>query len=221
MLIYFSNDPLNNLLKTKHWDGSLVPTTEDYLYVVDANLGGTKANYYVKKTMNYEVSSLTRDGVLRATLKLEYNHTGKDSAWPSGPYTNYLRVLTQTGAKLTGASIKFDDSESEGIFDKIISNNVGTYQTFETSFVLQPKSKVTITLNYDLANQLAFTKDNGTYSLYWQKQPGTHDEPYSFVMNKPFGFSIKEVSPDLKTQGDTLQMGGNLNSDASLYVKLQ
>ncbi len=221
LLVYLTNDPLNNLLQTKHWDGSLVATPGDYLYVIDANLGGTKANYYVKKSMNYEVSSLTRDGVLRATLKLEYDHTGKDIAWPGGPYTNYLRVITQNGAKLTGASIMYDSQGSQGIFDKIISNTEGRYSTFETSFVLQPQSKVTVTFNYDLSPSLSFTKDNTQYSLFWQKQPGTQDEQANFLMNKPFGFSIKESSPFLTLTGDSLQMTGPMESDRSLYVKLQ
>ena len=40
---------------------------------------GTKSNYYVENSMNYEVSSLTRDGVLRATLTLEYKNNSEQT----------------------------------------------------------------------------------------------------------------------------------------------
>jgi hypothetical protein len=219
--IYFTNDPINQLLKANKWDGSLVDTQGDYLFVVDANLGGTKANYYVKKKMDYQVSALTRDGVLRSTLKLEYNHTGKDSAWPSGPYTDYLRVLAQSGAKLTGATIKFDDKPEEDIFKKVVTNTQGKYVSFESSFVLQPLSKAVVTLNYDLGPEMSLTKGRNEYQLYWQKQAGTQTDDYVFGMSKPFGFSITETSSEISQTSDRLEARGTLTNDKSLYVKLQ
>lgn len=221
MLVYFTNDPINELLKIYHWDGALVNTWGDYLNVVDSNLGGTKANYYVNESMNYQISSLTRDGVLRATLQIAYEHTGQDTAWPGGPYTDYVRVLTQNGAKLTGASIKYDDKEAQGIFDKVITAQEDRYTSFETSFVLAPKSKILLTLNYDLSPQLALTKANSTYQLYWQKQSGTQNNTFYFSFPKPFGFSVADASTNIKQSPDKLEMSGTLTDDASLYVKLQ
>ncbi len=220
LLVSLSNDPINHFLKENRWDGSLHDTAEDYLYVVDSNVGGTKANYYVKKQMNYTVSSLTRDGLLRATVQLEYQHTGKDTAWPGGPYKNYLRVLAQHGAKLTGANIKFNDGPSEGIFEKIITSNEGKYASFETDFTLQPQGKVVVTLNYDLSSDLSLNKDHRNYELFWQKQPGTQDEKAKFVMNKPFGFQISELSPNITSTDDNLEASSVLNEDTFYYVKL-
>ena len=219
--IYFTNDPINQLLKANNWDGSLVSTQGDYLFVVDSNLGGTKANYYVKKKMDYQISSLTRDGLLRATLKLEYTHTGKDTAWPGGPYTDYLRVLTQKGAKLTAATIKFDDSAEEDIFKKVATSTQGKYTSFESSFVLQPQGKVVLTISYDLNPELSLSKGGNNYQLYWQKQAGTQNDEFYFAMNKAFGFVVTETRPDITQTLERLEARGTLIMDKSLYVKLQ
>ena len=219
--IYFTNDPINQLLKSNNWDGSLVSTQNDYLFVVDSNLGGTKANYYVKKKMDYQINSLTRDGLLRATLKLEYNHTGKDTAWPGGPYTNYLRVLAQKGAKLTAATIKFDDGTEEDIFKKVVTSTQGKYTSFENSFILQPQSKALLTISYDLNPELSLSKGGNNYRLYWQKQAGTQDDGFYFAMNKAFGFVVTEASQNITQTSERLEVGGTLTKDKSVYVKLQ
>ena len=168
-----------------------------------------------------QISSLTRDGLLRATLKLEYTHTGKDTAWPGGPYTDYLRVLTQKGAKLTAATIKFDDSAEEDIFKKVATSTQGKYTSFESSFVLQPQGKVVLTISYDLNPELSLSKGGNNYQLYWQKQAGTQNDEFYFAMNKAFGFVVTETSPDITQTLERLEARGTLIMDKSLYVKLQ
>ncbi|MCA9308586.1 DUF4012 domain-containing protein, partial [candidate division WWE3 bacterium] len=105
LMIHLNNNSFNATLAKNNWNGALVTKPGDYLYVVNSNLGGTKANYWVQENMDYKVSSKTRDGLLRAELVLTYTHTGTENKWPNGPYTNYVRVLTKQGAKLTGAQI--------------------------------------------------------------------------------------------------------------------
>jgi nucleoside-diphosphate-sugar epimerase len=115
ILISNPNTQTSTLLEKYGWDGSLHKQKGDYLYVVNANLGGNKANYYVKNKMNYEVTGQTRDGIMRGTLTLEYKHMGKDLAWPGGTYKNYVRVLTQKGTKLTGAELTLYDKQGRVI----------------------------------------------------------------------------------------------------------
>ena len=105
ILINLTNSPVNTILEKYNWNGGFAKTSGDYLYVVNANLGGNKANYFIKNDMAYTVSSQTRDGVLRGELTLNYTHTGTDYAWPGGEYKNYIRVFTQQGTKLTGAKL--------------------------------------------------------------------------------------------------------------------
>lgn len=219
--ISLSSSQLSVLLNQNNWDGALVTTPGDYLQVVNANLGGTKANYYVQNDMSYEVSSKTRDGLLRGKVVLEYEHTGIDEAWPGGPYTNYVRVLTQDGSKLTGASINQNESFEEDIFEDVVISKVGNYNSFETSFVLEPSSKTILTLYYDLPEYLSVTKESTDYNLVWQKQPGTNDDGFTYSFKPPFGMEFDEVSGKVSLIEGAAFSNGKLNKDFTASFSLK
>ena len=206
--VYLSNNSLGAVLQREGWDGSLAATDKDYLYVVNANLGGNKANYFIDNSMKYEVLSETRDGVLRGVLTLSYIHNGTGTAWPGGVYTDYVRIITQNGTKLTGAKMKYPDRE-EDIFEKMVIGKAGSYNSFETSFLLEPQKSVQLTVTYDLPTVLSVTKENMNYGLYWQKQPGTHDDMYSFLFNAPFGLVSDQKSFE-----------GALNADKQINIMM-
>ncbi len=219
--IYLESGVLSTLFDSQGWTGNLVRTSEDYLQIVNANLGGTKSNYYVDQEYAYKVMSKTRDGLLRAQLELEYTHNGTDESWPGGPYTDYVRVLAQKGAKLTDAEIIYDETVSDKIEEKIVINDLGPYTSFETGFVLNPQSSVKIIFYYDLSPELSVTKSAPAYNLYWQKQGGTGDDPYSFSFDIPFGMVRKDTSSILKMTDDKFFTSGLLEKDTTLYINLE
>ena len=221
LMVYFSNSPVNSVLKELKWDGSLVDTSGDYLYVVNANLGGTKANYYVKNKITYEVSSLTRDGLLRANVYLDYNNTAETTAWPGGPYTNYVRVLSQAGSKLTGAKIAYDSGQEQDIFKDIVISKEGKYNSFETSFKIDPKGSARVVISYDLPVNLSITKESLKYGLVWQKQPGTNGDAYYFVFNPPFGTAVQVKSDNLTLTEGSLKASGIFQKDLGFYILLK
>jgi len=219
--IHFFSSPFNASLLERKWDGSLVRTDGDYLHVVNSNLGGTKANYYVKNSMDYKITSKTRDGLLRAELTLTYDHTGTDNSWPGGPYTNYVRALTQKGSKLTGAIITYDQTIEEDIFEDVIISRVEPYTSFETSFTVNPSNQVELILYYDLPIEMSLTKENSNYSLVWQKQAGTHDDKYSYDFSIPFGMEFVRGSESTSFEDGHVVASGKLNEDLEALVELQ
>jgi len=223
LLISFNNNATNLFLTKKGWDGSLVSTNGDYLYIVNSNVGGTKSNYYVSNNYNYKVSSETRDGVLRGTLELNYVHNGKDMSWPGGPYKNYLRVLTQQGAKLTGATITINDSESLDIFDKVVSNVAAPYNSFEYPFTLNPQEMVKVVFEYDLPSSTNLTKSFKEYSLVWQKQPGTQEDQFNFEFTPPFGIEVDSIASNMKSDNNSnnLSFSDILETDKKLFVNMR
>lgn len=220
LMVHFSNSPVNDVLAQRRWDGSLFSTDKDYLNIVNANLGGTKANYYVKNSYKYTVTSQTRDGLLRGILHLEYRHAGQDNAWPGGPYTNYVRVLVQKGSKITSATRKVGEVE-ENIMDSVITRQVGPYTSFEASIVVNPQQTGILTIGYDLPVDLSLSKASKEYFLHWQKQPGTHDDVFEFVFDKPFGLTVGEKSGNLSSDNGYESAKGAFNEDKEFYVKLQ
>lgn len=223
LLVYFNNNTTNLFLKNKGWDGSLVSTNGDYLYVVNSNIGGTKSNYYVSNNYKYKVSSQTRDGLLRGTLELNYVHNGKDMSWPGGPYKNYLRVLTQQGAKLTGATISYNDAEKTDILDQVVSSVIAPYNSFELPFTLNPQEMVKVVLEYDLPSETNLTKSFKEYSLVWQKQPGTQEDQVTVEFQPPFGMEVQNIETNLKSMPDTndVSFSDILETDKKLFVSMK
>lgn len=165
ILITNPNTNVSTLLEKYGWDGSLHEYSGDYLYVVNANLGGNKANYYVSNKMDYEITGQTRDGAMRAKLTLEYKHQGKDLAWPGGEYKNYVRVITQQGTKLTGALLTIYDKQGRVIkleTAETIGPKTLTQITAEESESMFTKST---TNPADIMSKAVIEK-HGTYTSY-------------------------------------------------------
>lgn len=223
LLLSFNNNATNLFINSKGWGGNLLETNGDYLYIVNANVGGTKSNYYVSNNYKYVVSSETRDGVLRGTLELAYVHNGRDMSWPGGPYKNYIRVLTKEGSFLTGAKLFYNTNPVEDIFTEVTSTRVGAYNSFELPITLNPQDTIKIVLEYDLPTDLSLTKSMKEYSLVWQKQPGTQEDQVSFEFLPPFGTEFQSVNSNLKANSDskTLLFSDILNTDKKVFVTLK
>lgn len=245
MLMYLNNSSFGSVLDKQNWDGRLANVDSDYLYVVNSNVGGTKSNYYVENSMNYKVTSQTRDGILRAELTLNYKHNGEDYAWPGGPYTNYLRVITQTGTKLTGAKLIKNGKEVEkevigplteedtekandvtlleagNIFADIIISKEDGYDVFEIPFTVLPQEEVQVVLEYDLPKSIALTKEDKTYELYWQKQPGTNKDETNFEFDYPLGLEVETTIPQMELSEGKVLFSDKLDTDKKYGIKLK
>lgn len=189
--IYTTYPNLAKSLNNLNWDGSLVRTEGDYLKVVNSNLGGNKVNYLTENKYKYEVLSMTRDGVLRARLTLNYINNAKDKAWPYGSFTNYVKVLTSQGTKLTGAKVVSSEGEIN-IFSQIVQGKEGQYPTFETSIIIEPQSSKQLVIEYDLPLNQTITKSNTKYDFYWQKQSG-EKSTFEFSFALPYGMDLKQA----------------------------
>ncbi|HAZ29446.1 TPA: hypothetical protein DCY43_01670 [candidate division WWE3 bacterium] len=232
LLVNLPGTYLSKYLIDRGWAGELLDTNKDYLYVVNANLGGTKSNYFVKNSMNYAVTSKTADGLLRGELELVYENTQKDASWPGGPYKNYLRVLVQAGSKLTGAYVFTNETApteaqaadimgaADGIdvFDKVVIAKVGKYVSLEYPVVVNPKQKVKVLITYDLPVELATAKGSNNYSLVWQKQPGTQNDNVRFMFIPPFGTTIAKHAPEGSVLDNIYEYKGMLNEDLRVAI---
>ncbi len=219
--IYLPNSSFNALLQKNNWTGKIINTDTDYLQVVNTNLGGTKANYYVKNKLDYKVNSQTRDGILRGTLTATYKHTGKDYAWPGGPYKNYVRVLVPAGTKLTGAKIESSVNASKDVFKEMIIGTETGYTTFEIPLDVQPQETSKLTISFDLASRLSITEKNKTYKLVWQKQAGTENDEASFSFEAPLGLTVTTKNPSITISGRKALYTSLLNNDLGIELMLE
>ena len=191
--IYTELPFLSRSLGNLEWDGALIPTQGDYLKVVNANYGGNKVNYMTENNYTYNVKSLTRDGVLRGFLTLNYTNKAKDRAWPYGNFVNYIKVLVPTGSKLTAAKLLLPNGQETNLFNNILLSSEGIYQTFETSLTIEPDSSQKLIIEYDLPQNLGIIKNKNTsYTLLWQKQAGD-ESAFNFIFEPLYGFEASET----------------------------
>ncbi len=222
LLIYLPEGEAGNLLAAKNWDGRLRNSDGDYLMVVDANVGATKANYYVKRNLNYSVKNVDRQGGWEGVLTVNYVHGAASNAWPGGAYKDYVRVYVPQGSVL-----KKVEQSSEGVDTKALDVTGEVDQTeesgktvFGTVFTLDAGKSLTLTFTYDLPTEGGLLEAN-SYSLLAQKQPGTVADPLTVDFPKPFGKEVVSAPEDSKRIGDLWRYSGNLREDRVLKYALK
>ncbi|MEM7113149.1 MAG: DUF4012 domain-containing protein [Chloroflexota bacterium] len=129
--IYMENAGFAQTLHELGWSGRLPqPEGHDYLFVVDTNMGYSKANVFVKRQIQYDVA-LQDNGQAISNVTLHYNHTAPATSEPCFQdataeysertayinlaekcYWNYLRIYTPAGSQLISGSKHFVPGET-------------------------------------------------------------------------------------------------------------
>ena len=124
--IYIEDSEITQTLADLGWSGQLPhPQAQDFLFVVDTNTGYNKANVFVERQIQYDVT-LQPDGAANSRLMLNYTHRAQANNEPclqdvsaeyregssylslaEKCYWNYLRIYTPTGSQLNDASAHF------------------------------------------------------------------------------------------------------------------
>lgn len=209
-LLLNTNDPVaQGLLAESNWDGAIAQTgsvsevrsgrVDDYLMTVDANLGGNKANYFVKNQANYRVA-VDKNGLLSAQLTLLYEHTATTETWPSGRYKDFLRVYVPKGASLQKLEMS-DVKEAPAV----ATSEENGKTVFSVFFEVPSQSKKTLILTYALPMKLPTIARESQYHLLVQKQAGADKWPLSINFDTP---TFLKITP---------QNGSNLNSYSARF----
>lgn len=212
-LISLVSPSSERVFSTLNWNGQItdlpcpVSTNcqKDYLMVVDDNFGVNKANYFVKRAIE-EVITLNKDFSADHTLKLHYTNTSTSSSWPAGAYKNYSRLYLPAGTTLNSLQVgdKILDAKS---YTLTLEHN----KTVIGFLVNVPiASSLDVVATYQTAPTVSVTT-GPTYTWYWQKQPGTGNDPITLLLNYPMYLHPQVISPqaDLATQ----QLKFNLVND--------
>ncbi len=207
LLIYLPESKLSGYLGSQGWDGSVKSPKSDFLMLVEANVGSTKANYFVRRQLKYKVEKINREGELEVTLALNYTHTGKDNTWPGGPLKNYLRLLVPSQSALLKVERSSESLEGKG---EDITNAVKIGQesgktVFATLFTLKAGENLSLTFRYVVPPEILNLASAKSYRLLIQKQPGAENSPFVFDFTPPFGKSVTTLPI-----GDNFQKIGEL-----------
>jgi len=189
--IYFANSAWEDLVRDLSASGEVSRQNQDYLLVVDANLGAFKSDVVVKKNIAYTVNE--KNGQLNAGLKLNYRHEGGFD-WRTTRYRSYTRVYAPLGSKLISLS-GLDESQADisTATDAILNKTV-----FGFFLTVEPGDSREINLVYSLPDNLNSALSSGRYQLLVQKQSGRRTESLQInLVNQ--GKGLKSWKSDLET----------------------
>jgi hypothetical protein len=209
------------------WDGAIYQgkckmdsCVTDYLYLVEANLGINKANYFlyrnIEQTVDISNSSLSR------IVKINYENTAKNSNWPGGDYKNYLRIYLPIDVNLSHVSLVDGNNPSS---KKIYSNEELKIREIngkkEIGFLVNiPVSqKRIVEIRYSSTIDLK-NKNKFSYLNYIQKQSGFGDTGLVTLISFPTEWQPMQVEPSANLVGGKLLFNQKLDRDLRLGVEL-
>jgi hypothetical protein len=177
--LYLHDQRLATAAAQFHSDGAILGTGEDYLMVVDANVGVTKGDYYLRKSMTVK-AELPNGGVSQHEVTLDYSlplpvdATDRVLNPGSGEYHDYLRFYLPETATLSGLDFTEDGQpSSDGGGTDPVSFEHGR-QVVGTFFRLPRGHRVQVRLRYQVP-----LPPQSSFDLLIQKQAGIPARPTS------------------------------------------
>ncbi len=211
--------------------GAIAPAPGDDLFTFAVNnLAGNHVDYYVRPTMDYDVTLLP-GGRGRATATLTFQN---DS--PSDPSRGALAALLRPragpddlkvgetfeqvtitcgrGCRLTGSSV-------DGADVAMATHAVGGLSTFTGKLRTLPGRSSTLTMTFDLADVWTGDGAQGTYTLSVPAQPVIQRMDGAVTIHAPSGMTIAAASPGMRTGGSSTQWRGSLSDVLTLRARFQ
>ncbi len=196
-ILFYFNDPQAQITASSlNWGGEIKAVPGDYLMLVDANLAAFKTDRVMEKNLSYSVEQ--KDGGTIAKVVMTYKHTGGFD-WKTTRYRSYVRIYVPLGSELIKA---------EGISDGVVSKGEEDFgrpeaaKTYFGGFVsIEPGQSDTLTFEYRLPEKITTAIDAGSYSLYFQKQPGNNISSLSASLR--FNNNIKSHLDNFVTAAQT------------------
>lgn len=162
IMINFKDLGLQAKVESMHWDGKVTSDWGgDFLMLVDANMGSMKTDYYIRRSINYDVDLTTEKPT--ATLTVTYKHTASYGDWRTSDYHTYLRVYTPYGSSFLERAMVGPPATTEEFNKTVFGVVVHTLIGGQTQGVIK----------YELPQNL----DRDNYKLLIQKQSGVGDVP--------------------------------------------
>lgn len=234
VVMSFADPSLQEPFALSNLSGALPPIAtasggfNDFLGIVEANLGVNKANAYVGRQLNQKID-IADNGDLFSTVLLTLTNSS-DGSWPGGPYKNYIRFMLPANAELT--SVAFDDVEQH------VVSAVTDPAKYEAKSFVAPKGlevnkeeesgrvtygflvsvptgkTMTIRVSYSIKKAIAQDQLSQAYNLLLWKQVGVASYPYTVSMTIPDAFRF--VTPQV--MGQTFISSGLLDGDKTVSL---
>lgn len=241
LLLAFQDARIQQLFQVQRgastlWDPRSVKENaiQDFIGLVDANIGGNKVNYFIKRKVS-SVVSIKKDGVVEESIVISYKNTS-DGTWPGGEYKNYLRIILPQGALLT--NIKLDGADQKIVYAETnpivyesktfkkpqgleVEKGGENEKTIYGFLVTVPiSSSKTIQIIYTLPYTISSQRPDFSYSLFFFKQPGIDEEPFQTTILYPGTYKVISSSQKVTAAAGRFSFSATGVKDEHLDVLL-
>jgi len=197
LLVYLHDANSQATLVEQNWAGALfdpnlatlagTPVLSDYFFLVEANLGINKANYFLKRSIEQQLTILKNKEVL-SVATIDYQNQSPADAWPGGIYKSYVRTYLPKGSTLV--SIKAGE---ERLTDDLINQSATDKHLILGFPITVPvKSSLQVEITYRLSGAL---NERGRLAVVMPKQPGIVNDPVKVIINYPTFLTVAAVNP--------------------------
>lgn len=179
--IFLHDDTSQSAIENMSWDGGVnVPDCgtncySDLVGEVEANVGDNKANYFIERSQNLEVSNTNGMSVKRLTVTLKNNaNPALGAAGIYKPYVRliysaeseipYVRLITGTTAQpLPPETVDLEGRRESGVMIQVLEGET---------------KKLEFTWATDLTAKVGLDK----YGIYVRKQAGVGPDPFTLTL---------------------------------------
>ncbi|TAH50490.1 MAG: DUF4012 domain-containing protein [Chloroflexota bacterium] len=219
--IYLNDADAEQAILDANWGGAVDAGAQDYLFVVDSNVGFNKVNARVTREIFYDVNL----GENKATVEIVYKNPSraaegecdllkqhKDTTYASmeqSCYWNYVRVLAPRGSQFVLA---------KGVSDAGVADDMEAVTAFGGYAIIPRNTTRTVKFDYALPARLIH---NNTYSLKLQQQAGAPATPLTVRVKIPDDYSVRGASHPFTWRGQNiLEFQEMLWQDTTIHVYL-
>lgn len=189
MSIYLDDPKLFSYLVSQNWThvlprASSQNQSQDFLALVEANLGANKANYYLDRNYHLE-TAIGKEGEIRHRLRLSYTNRSPSDVFPGGKYKNRMRVYLPFGSKLTRV-LWAEADITKGVTSFVDYGRSG----YSFLLTLEPKQQKNLVIDYQIPQKLEFKDGKASYRLDIVKQAGTLKDPLEWRITYPLSYQL-------------------------------
>ncbi len=242
--IYMRDSVAQAKLDEINWDGRLENDHgQDFVAVVETNMGFNKVNHIIKRSINYH-ATLDEDEGGAAKLNITYTQPGQGNIedciqfdWEiyrvGGDYLeltdrcywNYLRVYVPEGSQLISATEHRVPGHTMRSGNPVNTKattftEISGLTTFDNFLMVPYGQEVTSEFHYSLPKVTAFA-ESGThqYQLTIRKQAGTGMDPVEVLITLPQGMTFIEADPSPTTiNGQNVSFMFDLDTDKTISL---
>lgn len=223
ILVYLHEPESQRLLMEQNWAGAIFspklslsdnrPVTEDYAYFVEANLGINKANYFLKRNIEQQLTILKNKEIL-AVSNISYQNQSPADAWPGGIYRSYLREYLPENASLISVKVGESKLNLKDVDQEIVNNKL----VIGFPVTVPVKSSLKVEVTYRLLEPLKFINRQSRLAVVVPKQPGIIDDQLSVIVNYPSFLSVSGANPGGIVSPQVVSFKSDMSLDRAFTV---